>query len=70
LFKQTTPLRTVSLFQPTFLKKESEAYEITSLSVRPSVYVSPLITFEPIDIFLRHSVGRSCHLRWPRCRPF
>jgi hypothetical protein len=44
-------LITVSLFQPTFLKKESEAYEIASLSVRLSVCVSPLITFEPIGRF-------------------
>jgi hypothetical protein len=35
------------LLKPTFLKKESEAYEITSLSVCP-----PLITFEPIGRFL------------------
>jgi hypothetical protein len=38
-------------FYPTFLKKECEAYEITSLSVRPSV-CPPLITFEPIGTFL------------------
>jgi hypothetical protein len=45
-----------SVFSLTFLKKESEAYEITSLSVClyvcPSVCVSPLITFEPIGRFL------------------
>jgi hypothetical protein len=49
--------------KPTFLKKESEAYEITSLSVCLSV--SPLITFEPVGRFLWNSVGRSCHSRWP-----
>jgi hypothetical protein len=35
-----------SLFLAYFPKKESEAYEITSVSVCPSVCV-PLITFEP-----------------------
>jgi hypothetical protein len=34
-------------FLPTFLKKESEAYEITRLSV-----CLPLVTFEPIGRFL------------------
>jgi hypothetical protein len=33
---------------PTFLKKESEAYEITILYV----CLSPLITFEPVGRFL------------------
>jgi hypothetical protein len=41
----------VSRFYPTFLKMESEAYEITSLSV----CLSPLITFEPIGRFLLNS---------------
>jgi hypothetical protein len=52
-----------------FPKKESEAYEITRLSVCPSVCMCvppPLITFEPVGRFLWNSVGRSCHWRWPR----
>jgi hypothetical protein len=54
------PAQLSTSFDPTFLKKESEAYEITSLSVSLSirtyvclsVSVSPLITFEPIGRFL------------------
>jgi hypothetical protein len=47
------------LWKPTFLKNESEVYEITSLSVCPPP--PPPITCEPIGRFLWNSVGRSCH---------
>jgi hypothetical protein len=40
------------LFSLLPLKKDSEAYEITSLSVCPSICLSPLITFEPVGRYL------------------
>jgi hypothetical protein len=48
-----------SLYLPT--------YEII-LSVCPSV--SFLVSFEPSNRFLWHSVLRSCHWSWPRCSAF